>query len=337
MIELNKIYNEDCLEGMKRIPDGSVDLVLTDPPYGTTACKWDSVIPFEPMWEELKRIVKRGGAIVLFGSEPFSSLLRASNIDWYKYDWIWEKPNGSGFLSANILPLKNHENISVFYQTFSDCYDTTEMFAKLKEYMQTERKKAGLDGKKTRELLGSYMGSHYFTNGSQFCIPTADAYSKLQSTGFFAMPFEKLTEKYRSERLKSKIDNFNTYNPQFTDGKPYECKQGRLAEVFTGTSVGKSTHITKSDGKRFPKTVLKFNKETGSHPTQKPVALLEYLIKTYTNEGETVLDNCMGSGTTAVACVNTNRNFIGYELDAHYYDIANERIQKALDEKAVSE
>ena len=328
-----ELWHGDCLELMKNIPDGSVDLVLTDPPYGTTACKWDSVIPFEPMWEQLKRIVKRGGAIVLFGSEPFSSLLRASNIDWYKYDWVWEKPNGSGFLCANIAPLKNHENISVFYQTFSDCYDTTEMFAELKEYMQTERKKAGLDGKKTRELLGSYMGSHYFTNGSQFCIPTAEAYSKLQSTGFFDMPFEELTEKYQSERLKSKIDNFNTYNPQFTDGKPYECKRGRLAEVITGTSVGKSTHITKSDGKRFPKTVLKFNKETGSHPTQKPVALLEYLILTYTNEGETVLDFTMGSGSTGVACVNTGRKFIGIELDQGYFDIAKERIEKSIRER----
>lgn len=173
------------------------------------------------------------------------------------------------------------------------------------------------------------MGSHYFTNGSQFCIPTAEAYSKLQSTGFFDMPFEELTEKYQSERLKSKIDNFNTYNPQFTDGKPYECKQGRLAEVITGTSVGKSTHITKSDGKRFPKTVLKFNKETGSHPTQKPVALLEYLIRTYTNEGETVLDFTMGSGSCGVASVNTNRNFIGIELDKGYFDIAEKRINEA--------
>lgn len=158
-----KLMQGDCLELLKDIPDGSVDMVLTDPPYGTTACKWDSVIPFDPMWERLKRIVKRGGAIVLFGSEPFSSLLRASNIDWYKYDWIWEKEQSSSGLQAKIAPMKKHENISVFYQTFSDCYDTTEMFAELKEYMQTERKKAGIGGEKTRKLLGSYMGSHYFT------------------------------------------------------------------------------------------------------------------------------------------------------------------------------
>ena len=199
----------------------------------------------------------------------------------------------------------------------------------LKNICKQSEKKAGLDGKKTRELLGSYMGSHYFTNGSQFCIPTSDAYSKLQSTGFFAIPFEELSEKYQIERLKFKIDNFNTYNPQFTDGKPYECKRGSEAEVFSGVKSKKSNHITKNDGKRYPKTVLRFNKETGSHPTQKPIPLLEYLIKTYTNEGETVLDFTMGSGSTGVACVNTNRHFIGIELDDGYFNIAKKRIEEA--------
>lgn len=325
MIPMVELKQGDCLELMKDIPDGSVDLVLTDPPYGTTACKWDSIIPFEPMWEQLKRIVKRYGAIVLFGSEPFSSLLRASNIDWYKYDWVWEKEQSSSGLQAKIAPMKKHENISVFYQTFSDCYDTTEMFAELKEYMQTERKKAGLDGKKTRELLGSYMGSHYFTNGSQFCIPTADAYYKLQSTGFFNMPFEVLTEKYQSERLKSKIDNFNTYNPQMTDGKAYKGHFAPDAEVH-----GKATHYVKDNsGTRYPTSILKFNRAKGLHPTQKPVSLLEYLIRTYTNDGETILDFTMGSGSTGVACVNTGRNFIGIELDQGYFEIAQKRIEEA--------
>ena len=314
-----ELWQGDCLELMKNIPDGSVDLVLTDPPYGTTACKWDSVIPFEPMWEELKRIVKRGGAIILFGSEPFSSLLRASNIDWYKYDWIWEKPNGSGFLSAKKTPLKNHENISVFFQAPTD--DTTNAFYSLKEYFQSEKKKSGLTSKQIQELLGNYMLSHYFTSGTQFAIPNQEDYKKLQSTGFWTKDYEEIKAEYESA--------FNTYNPQFTEGKPYQCKQGRLAEVVTGTSTGKSTHITKSDGKRYPKTVLKFNKETGSHPTQKPIALLEYLIRTYTNDGETVLDFTMGSGSTGVACVNTGRKFIGIELDEGYFNIAKKRIEEA--------
>ena len=318
MLELNKIYNMDCLEGMKLIPDKSIDMILCDLPYGTTACKWDTIIPFEPLWGQYNRIVKRGGAIVLFGSEPFSSLLRASNIDWYKYDWIWEKPNGSGFLSAKKAPLKNHENISVFFQSPTD--DTTNAFYSLKEYFQNEKTKSGLSSKQIQELLGNYMQSHYFTYGAQFAIPNEKDYKKLQSTGFWAKDYEEIKKEYEGA--------FNTYNPQFAEGKPYQCKQGRLAEVITGTSVGKSTHITKSDGKRYPKTVLKFNKETGSHPTQKPVDLLEYLIRTYTNEGETVLDNCMGSGSTAVACINTNRNYIGFELSEEYCKIAEERIRK---------
>lgn len=319
-----ELWQGDCLELMKNIADNSVDMILTDPPYGTTACKWDSVIPFEPMWEQLKRIVKRGGAIVLFGSEPFSSLLRASNIDWYKYDWVWEKPNGSGFLSANIAPLKNHENISVFYQAPTD--DTTNAYQKLKEYFQEEKKKSGLNTKQIQQLLGNYMASHYFTNGSQFCIPSKENYEKLQTTGFFQVPYKQIKKEYK-EYCR------NTYNPQFTDGKPYECKRGSEAEVFSGVKSQKSNHITKNDGKRYPKTVLKFNKETGSHPTQKPVALLEYLIRTYTNDGETVLDFTMGSGSTGVACVNTGRKFIGIELDQGYFDTAKERIDKSIRER----
>ena len=326
-LQLNKIYNEDCLQGMKRIPDKSIDMVLTDPPYGTTACKWDAVIPFEPMWEELKRIIKSGGAIVLFGSEPFSTLLRASNIDWYKYDWIWKKPQGTGFLNAKKMPLKNYENISVFYQTFSDCYNTTGMFTELKEYMRTEREKTELNGKQIRELLGSNMGAHYFTNGAQFTIPTAEAYSKLQTTGFFDLPFSELKQKYETERQKSKTENFNTYNPQMSKGKPYVCKQGYIGEYLGPKN---KSVVTINDGSRYPVTILEYSKEVGHHPTQKPVALLEYLIKTYTNEGETVLDFTIGSGSTAVACINTNRNFIGFEISKEYCDIANKRINGAV-------
>jgi DNA modification methylase len=244
MFELNKIYNEDCLEGMKRIPEGSVDMILCDLPYGTTACKWDNVIPFEPLWEQYERVIKDNGAIVLFGSEPFSSRLRMSNIKNYKYDWIWEKEQGANFMLCKYQPYKVHEIISVF--------------------------------------------------------------SKAR----------------------------HTYNPQMKDGKPYISGKGTSGDI-TGNVIKTQT---KNNGTRCPRSIQKFNtdKSKGSlHPTQKPVALLEYLIKTYTNENELVLDNCMGSGTTAIACINTNRNYIGFELDKHYCDIANERIQKALAEKEV--
>lgn len=228
----------DCLERMKEIPDGSVDLILTDPPYGTTACKWDSVIPFEPMWAELKRIIKPNGAIVLFGAEPFSSLLRCSNIKDFKYDWIWEKSKATGFLNSKKQPLRAHEVISVFY---------------------------------------------------------------------------------------SKPP---TYNPQMVEGVSYN--KGVRKEQTDNDVYGSFKQVeVKSDGFRFPRSVQYFKTaelEGGFHKTQKPVALLEYLIKTYTNENEVVLDFTAGSFSTGVACVNTNRKFLGIEMDEKYFEIGVNRI-----------
>ena len=241
MVNVN-LMKGDCLELMKSIPDGSIDLILTDPPYGTTACKWDCVITFEPMWVELKRIIKPNGAIVLFGSEPFSSMLRCSNLKMFKYDWIWEKEQGVNPLLSKKQPLNNIEHIHVFY---------------------------------------------------------------------------------------SKQVN---YNPQFEKGRPYSItrdKTDRICEV-NGHNFTQTT--TNNEGYRYPKRVLKFNRQTGLHPTQKPVALLEYLIKTYTQEGETVLDFTAGSMSTAIACINTNRNGIMIEKDDHYFKIGSDRVAKALQE-----
>lgn len=235
-----KLYQGDCLEVMKDIEEGSVDLILTDPPYGTTACKWDSVIPFEPMWEQLNRIIKPNGAIVLFGSEPFSSALRMSNIKNYKYDWVWVKPQGTDPLMARFRPMNNIENISVFYRKTASYYE------------------------------------------------------------------------------------------QCSIGKPYQItrdKNERINETTFLKTFKETTTI--NTGTRKPLRTLYYNKDKGLHPTQKPVALLEYLIKTYTLEGETVLDFTMGSGSTGVACLNTNRNFIGIELDERYFQIAQNRIEEA--------
>jgi len=237
MIDLRK---GNCLEVMKDIPDNSIDAIITDPPYGTTACKWDSVIDFELMWEQLHRIIKPNGAIVLFGSEPFSSALRMSNIKNYRYDLIWNKIRAAGFLNANRMPLKQHENISLFYKK----------------------------------------------------LPT--------------------------------------YNPQKYIDKPYDKTKynGKdMKENVLGSYVSKSS---KNNGERFPKSILKFSqnwsRQQQIHPTQKPIPLMEYLIKTYTNEDETVLDFTMGSGSTGVAAKNLNRNFIGIEMDDNYFNIAKERI-----------
>lgn len=238
----------DCLEIMKTIPDASVDMILTDPPYGTTQCKWDSVIPFEPMWAELKRIIKPNGAIVLFGSEPFSSALRMGNIKQYKYDWVWEKSNPANIALANIQPLKYHEIISVFYNKKCNYY---------KQMIP-------------RDELGT-------------------------------------------KRLKNKNNpiRFKGSDIQNTSGVSVDYDINRYDENF-----------------KNPSSVLKFKVERGKlHPTQKPVALLEYLIKTYTQENETVLDFTMGSGSTGVAAKNLNRSFIGIELDEKYFEIAKNRVE----------
>ena len=250
MIDLRK---GDCLELMKDIPDKSIDAIICDLPYGTTACKWDTIIPFEPLWEQYKRIIKPNGAIVLFGSQPFTSALVMSNPKMFKYEWIWEKAVGSNFAALKYQPMKEHESVLVFSKGTHNYYPIKE-----------ERKGSG------------------------------------------------------KERIKHK------YNA--LESKTGEANGGLLNTERTG-NYGEL---------RNPSSVQYFNNREGCrglHPTQKPVALIEYLIKTYTNEGETVLDNTMGSGTTGVACVNTNRNFIGMELDDKYFEIAKARINEARDAK----
>jgi site-specific DNA-methyltransferase (adenine-specific) len=245
-----KLIHGDCLEVLKTIPDKSIDFILTDLPYGTTECSWDQIIPFEAMWVELKRIIKPSKVIALFGSEPFSSSLRISNLPQFRYDWVWEKPSGANFLNAKYQPLKVHEIISIFCESPS-------VFVKNKE--------------------------------SSFFIP------------------------------------------QLTEGVPYSQKSGSQR---TDSIMNKSTMthvITNNSGTRNPRSIIKFNRDKDKlHPTQKPVELLEYFIKSYTNEGETVLDFTMGSGSTGVACLNTNRQFIGIEKDEKYFNIAKERLNDII-------
>jgi len=238
---INKLIKGDCLEAMKLIPDNSIDMVLTDPPYGTTRCKWDSVIDFDLMWKELKRITKSNGAICLFGSEPFSSALRMSNIKMFKYDWTWHKSNKTGHLNAKKMPLKVIESISVFKDKIS-----------------------------------------YNPQG----LVKYNKITKRSSNGY---NFDKSG--------KENLQEFTNYPTQYLNFK----------------SVAKNVH-----------------------PTQKPVELLEYLIKTYTLEGEKVLDFTMGSGSTGVACKNLGRDFMGIELDEKYFNIAKDRIEKGFSFEALT-
>lgn len=249
-MNLDYIKQGNCLELMKEIPDKSVDMILCDLPYGTTACKWDCIIPFEPLWEQYKRIIKDNGAIVLFGNEPFASLLRVSNLDIYKYDWIWEKENGTNFATVKYQPFRKTEKILVF--------------------------------------------------------------------GNFATSFNKKRPK--------------NYNPQFSKGESYSIKRKAKQREQLHKGANKESSLV-NDGFRYPTDIIRFNsvkKGTYLHPTQKPVELLEYLIKTYTNENDVVLDNCMGSGSTCVAAINTKRHYIGFELDENYFNIAKERIENTI-------
>ena len=232
----------DCLEVLPTIEDNSVDMLLADLPYGTTACKWDSVIPLDKLWKQYNRVCKKNAAMVFTSMQPFTTILAASNIENLRYEWIWEKPQGTNPMNVKIMPLKSHENILVFYR-------------------------------------------------------------------------EK-----------------PTYNPQMWYSTPYSGFSSDTAKIGEVYGNAESKHRDNPQGSRYPKTVIKHKQEKGYHPTQKPVGLMEYLIKTYTNEWDVVLDNTMGSGTTGVACVHTNREFIGIEKEEKYFKIAEKRLGTNLNE-----
>ena len=248
-MELNRIYNEDCLEGMKRIEDKSIDMILCDLPYQVTAQKWDTIIPFKPLWEQYERVIKDNGSILLFGIEPFSTRLRMSNFEKYRYDIYWEKSKPGLYQHAKNRPMKAIETISIFSK------------AKWGHVSQVKNR------------------MNYFPQG-------------VTNAGV-----KTVTKNHNAGGTVGERPN--------QIGKQYESQTG------------------------FPKDILRYKSVTGKkalHPTQKPVDLIEYLIKTYSVEGETVLDNCIGSGTTAIAAMNTKRNFVGFELDETYFNIANKRI-----------
>lgn len=239
MLELNHIYNMDCLEGMKRIDDKSIDMILCDLPYGTTACKWDAIIPFDKLWEQYERIIKDNGAIVLTASQPFTSELIHSNLKMFRYCWVWNKKKAGNIFLAKYQPMKIHEDIAVFSKK-------THKYNPIKVPRDKVKRSKNYG---TGEAIGS------------------------------------------NRKKENKIYEYTDKNPV------------SIIEISNAVQKGKI------------------------HPTQKPVELFEYLIRTYTNENDLVLDNCMGSGTTAIACINTNRNFLGFELDPDYFKAATERLE----------
>lgn len=237
-----QIYNEDCLTALEKVSDGSVDMLMVDLPYGTTACAWDFVIPMDKLWEQYYRICKKNAAMVFTASQPFTTTLISSNLKDFRYEWIWEKPQGTNPMNAKVMPLKSHENVLVFYR-------------------------------------------------------------------------EK-----------------PTYNPQMWYSTPYggfKSDTSKIGEVY---GSAKSQHRDNPDGSRYPRTVQKFKQEKGFHPTQKPVEMMEYFIKTYTDKGQTVLDNTMGSGTTGVAALKLGRKFIGMEREEKYFEISKKRLEEVQEE-----
>lgn len=321
----NKIIHGDCLEVMKEIKDKSADMILCDLPYGTTACAWDEIISLNQLWKQYKRIIRPNGFIVLFGSQPFTTKLINSNIKQFSHQWIWEKEQSGNPLLANMMPMKNFEDVIVFYNEYgADTY----LEHPLREYSKKFMEKIGKNNKEIEKDLGHRKAEHFFyITSTQYDLCTEEIYEELlrfyNLKGLdFLIPYSKL--KKIDEDFYSKYPR--VYNPQKINGKKYKSGAGyfhTLQNDFKGGNIS---------SERYPTSIIKFNtdKSKSQHPTQKPVALFEYLIKTYTNKGNLVLDNCIGSGTTAIACIRTNRKFIGIEKEEKYVEIANKRINDAL-------
>ena len=309
-----KLLHGDCLELMKSIPDKSIDCIIADLPYGSTSCAWDVIIPFDKLWIEYKRIIREKGTIVLFGSEPFASNLRLSNLEWYKYDWVWQKNNAGNFQLVNYQPLKIHETISIFIN------NTPNMqFANI---MKENMKRLNLKQKDLSRLQLSRNGK-----------PTGWVSNKLNGTQLPTKEqWELLCELFKIENKYEEILNsikYPIYNLELDDTFKILSNKNKGGTLNHMSSENKrDTYVQNKTG--YPKSILCFDREVGSHTTQKPVPLLEFLVKTYTNEGNTILDNCMGSGSTGIACINTGRKFIGIELNEEYYEVARQRISQQI-------
>lgn len=317
------IKQGNCLELLKEIPNHSIDMILCDLPYGITDCHWDSVLPLDKLWEQYHRVLKNNGNCVLFSNEPFTSYLVQSNVKEYSHKWYWIKNNVTAALNAKKQPMRCVEDINVFILN-KPPKDNAGKYMGVRNYLNDELKKSGLSLKQVNAMLGHSSGSHYFTYGKQFLIPTEKSYQILQATGFFQKPYEVLKKEYDSEPRPKLVPA--TYNPQdLIKIQPKINKKDRnKCDVYHEI---KKDSIQKYTG--YPKNILYYDNEKDRiHPTQKPIALLEYLIKTYTNEKEIVLDNCMGSGSTCIACKNTNRRYIGFELDEEYYKKTKRRIEE---------
>ena len=324
-----RLYKGDCLIESDKIESGSIDLILTDLPYGTTACSWDEIIPFDKMWEVFYRVLRPNGFIVLTASQPFTTKLIASNIDNFSHQWIWQKEQGSNPLLANKMPMKNFEDVLVFSNEPTKHDTKGEHPQRL--YFKKVLDFIGLKKKEIINKIGQCADHCFRVDSTQYGLCTSNTYNKLTEVysidkmqGFTEWEVLNIENKEFRAELIRKFDEKNprVYNPQMTEGKEYVSGGGYVKHLDQFVEGGNVSN------KRYPTSIVEFatGKSKSVHPTQKPTALLEYLIKTYTNEGMTVFDATMGSGSTGVACKNTNRDFIGIEMNDEYYNIACKRV-----------
>ena len=323
MLEENKIHLGDCLDLMPSIPSKSVDMILCDLPYGTTACEWDSIIDMARLWQEYERVIKDNGAIVLTAQGMFGAKLMTYREKWFNHDYVWIKNMHSNFALVGIQPLRIFENVLVFRPTRNDD-DIDRAFNKeLRAYFKKVNGYIGLTAEKIAKVIGDTGYNHsYGVNGMQFRLCTKNTYDRLIK--YFKI--DQMDGYLNYETLQSMKAPY-TFNFDDRIKSIREIKRNDFERKIYGdkTNSEYKGHISKAY-ENYPRNVLYFDVERGIHPTQKPVALFEYLIKTYTNENELVLDNCSGSGTTAIACMNTNRRFICIERDETYHKKSIERM-----------
>ena len=328
---MNQIYNDDCFNVFPDIKDRSIDMVIVDLPYGQTACVWDIKIDLVKMWEELRRIAKDKCNFVFFTTTRFGVELINSKPKWFCYDLVWEKSNTVGYLCSNGMPLRKHEMIYIFNNSEENDLDNSRNL-EMREYAKQVLKYINKPCAQIVKDFGNHKTSHFleYATSTQFSLPTKETYNKLielygidKMDGFLKFEEFKPFEKSQIKR---------TYNPQKTKGKPYivkahSYKNGNIG-VYNQPSVKEHSNET---GDRHPTSILKFNNPINTlHRTQKPLDLCEWLINTYSKEGDNVLDFCMGSGTSVVACINTKRKYIGVEKDEEIFKLAKERIEKSI-------
>ena len=337
---ITKLLYGDCMEWLPKLPEGQTSLILADLPYNITDAEYDkNIIPLPELWQEYKRILQPGGIVALFAAQPFTTKLINSNPAWFKYCWYWDKVASTGALFAKVQPMRRIEEILIFQKPI-DWLVIPEVKA-IQEYLYQGKERAGLTAPKLHKLFNSYMYRHYFTNSQWAMIPERD-YKKLQAAApdVFSRPYSEMEKAYRAACQRYKLDNGTASMRYFPQGT-YKLDTPRQNGVKQTEIYKKNTKVSyMQEFSGYPSNIIQIVSQTAEtannkrvHPSQKPVALLEYIIKTYTKPGELVVDNTMGSGSTGVAAINTGRGFIGMELDAAYYNTAVQRIKEAKQHK----